>query len=149
MSIRTAMLRLANRMRALPSRSSIDVWTTDVTIRKRTWLGGQVGKDGGYKDEDLVITPRPQVRELSEREIRSSAGRYRAGDVLVEHITPAADPECSGGYTQEQLRPVGTRAIQIIYVLSGELTGQYSLESLGVDDVLSYSLHLRRTRTTP
>lgn len=150
MSLRTAMLKVANIVRGIPSKPGLDVWPTTVTVRTRTWTGGRIGKEGGFVDDDLVITPTPFARELAAEEIRASAGRFVAGDVMVEHITPAHASNPGIGYTQAQLEPTAAgNNVQIIYVLEGELSGEYSLRSLDVDDLVSYSLHLRRMRTTP
>src|SRR5262245_21177852 len=47
MSLRSELLKVADKVRALPSRPSWDVFTTSVTVRARTWTGGRIGAEGG------------------------------------------------------------------------------------------------------
>lgn len=147
MSIRSSALKLAGKLRGLPSSPGVDIYTTSVTIRTRTNSGGRVGAEGVKTDSDLVITPRPKVREVSQREIAGSGGRYVAGDVKVGPITPA---HSGGGYTEAQLAPTaGTNGVQVIYVLAGGVAGEYLRVDLQTDRALSYFLVLRRKRSSP
>lgn len=150
MSLRSAMLRVANVIRAIPSKPGLDVWPTTVTVRTRTWAGGLKGREGGFTDVDLLITPTPHVREVSQADITGSGGRYVAGDVLVEHITPAHASNPGVGYTQAQVAPTASaNGVQIIYVLTGEIAGEYSRHAFSAQDTVTYTLVLRRTRATP
>lgn len=150
MSLRSAMLKTANKLRGIPSKPSIDVNTTSVTVRTRTWVGGRIGKEGGYFDDDLEIVPRPRVREISQREITGPAGRYQAGDVRVSGITPSHSENPGIGYTEDQIAPPATSGgIEVIYVLEGAMSGEYTRVDLQTDDELEYALFLRRKRTTP
>lgn len=152
MSLRSSALKTANRLRALASSPAIDIYTTSVTIRTRTWTGGRIGADGGKVDDDLLLTPRPRVREIAQREITGSGGRYQAGDVRVGPITPAHPNNPGAGYTQEQLAPVLTtqqRGVEIIYVLEGGITGEYMRVDLETDRAFRYTLILRRKRSSP
>lgn len=150
MSLRTALLKTADKVRAIASKPSIDERTTSVTIRRRVTSGGQLGRvgdGGGVSSTDLVLSPRPKVREVSQREITGSGGRYQAGDVKVGPITPTYS---AGGYTEEQLAPrVTTNGVEIRYVLAGGITGEYSRIDLSTDRSHSWFLVLRRTRSTP
>jgi hypothetical protein len=147
MSIRSALLKVADKVRALPSRPSWDVWPTSLTIRVRTWEGGRIGTEGGTTDVDLVISPKPRVKDVSQREIAGSGGRYEAGDVRVGPITPQY---AGGGYTPAQLAPpVGSNGVEVLYVLSGGISGEYGRVDLQTDHSLSYWLVLRRKRSTP
>lgn len=147
MSLRTSALKTANILRGLASRPAIDIYTTSVTIRTRTWTGGRIRTEQGKFDEDVVITPTPKVREISQREIAGSGGRYEAGDVKVGPLTPA---NSAGGYTAAQLAPTASaNGIEIIYVLSGGITGEYMRVDLATDKPFTYTLILRRKRSTP
>ncbi len=150
MSLRSAMLKVANTIRGIPSKASIDVYTTAVTVRVRTWAGGRIEADGGYSDSDTVITPRPYVRELTQREIAGSGGRYTAGDVRVDGITPFHAGNAGIGYTEAQIAPVATtNGVEILYVLSGAIAGEYMRIDLATDDPIEFVLVLRRKRATP
>lgn len=147
MSIRSSALKLATKLRALPSSPGVDIYTTSVTIRTRTWAGGRKGAEGASTDVDLLLTPRPKVREVSQREIAGPAGRYQAGDVRVGPITPA---NAAGGYSEAQLAPTASASgTEILYVLAGGITGEYTRVDLQTDKALSYFLVLRRKRSTP
>jgi hypothetical protein len=139
------MNALANRVRAIPE--SLDERTTLVTIRTRTWVGGRRAAEGGYADVDLVLAPRPKVREVDQRDIDGSAGQYVTGDVRVGPITPSFP---GGGYTKEQLAPtIVTNGVETSYLLSGGIDGDYARIDLTTDRSHSWFLVLRRKRTTP
>lgn len=147
MSLRASALKIANKLRALPSKPALDVYTTKVTIRTRTWAGGRVGLEGGSSDVDAVIRPRPKVRDISQREVAGSGGRYQAGDVKVGPITPR---HSGGGYSEAQLAPsASANGTEILYVLEGGVTGEYLRVDLQTDRAFSYWLVLRRKRSTP
>ncbi len=142
MTFRDQMNRLADRVRGVPQ--ALDERTTSVTVRTVTWLGGRRGVDGGSVYSDLVLTPRPKVREVSQRDIASSAGRYTVGDVKVGPITPAYP---GGGYTVAQLDPtLTTNGLEVVYVLDGGVTGEYARVSVGTDRSHSYFVVLRKKR---
>ncbi len=147
MSLRSSALKIANRLRGLAPSPAIDIYTTRVIVRTRTWTGGRIGADGGKVDEDLEILPRPRVREISQREIAGPGGRYQAGDVRVGPITPK---HAGGGYTQEQLAPAVTQnGVEVIYVLEGGISGEYMRVDLESDRAFRYMLILRRKRSSP
>lgn len=147
MSLRSSALRIANKLRALPSKPALDVYTTSVTVRTRTWAGGRVRADGGHEDVDVEILPRPKVREINQREIAGSGGRYEAGDVKVGPITPS---HSGGGYTADDLAPVASaRGVEVLYVLEGGISGEYMRIDIQTDRAFSYWLFLRRKRSTP
>ena len=152
MSLRSSALKTANILRGLASKPAIDIYTTSVTVRTRTWAGGRIRADGGKVDEDVVLAPRPKVRELNQREITGSGGRYVAGDVRVGPLTPAHDDNPGVGYTIAQLAPEATtNGVEILYVLEGEsgITGTFTRIDLKTDRAFSYWLILRATRATP
>lgn len=145
MTLRDRMSKLADTVRGLPSRSSVGERTTSVTIRTRTYAGGRRGSDGPKTDVDVVLTPAPKVREVSQRDITGSAGRYTVGDVKVGPITPSYP---TGGYTEAQLAPTSSSSgVEVFYVLEGGVTGEYSRVDLSSDRSHSWFLVLRRRRT--
>ena len=68
MSLLSAMRKLADKVRAIPSLPAIAVRTTSVKLRTRTYAGGRVGAEGTVETVDLLITPRPKVREIDQHE---------------------------------------------------------------------------------
>lgn len=143
MSLRERMKAVANRVRSIPARPSFDERPTSVTIRSRTWNGGRRGAEGGYVDVDLVLVPRPKVREVRFAEITASAGRYVAGDVKVGPITPRF---VGGGYTEAQLSPSADTGTEVIYVLGGHVSGEYTRVDLSTDRSHAWFLTLRKRR---
>jgi hypothetical protein len=122
------------------------ITVSQLTIRVRTWTG-RVG-DGTFSDSDLVLPKRYELRELSSREVASSGGRYSLGDVRMNDLTKAY---AGGGYTRAQLDPasafsVNEQSKRVMYVLTGDVSGIYSLIDIKGDDIVSWSLVLRRTR---
>ena len=145
MTFRDRMNALADRVRRVPV--TLDERPTTVTIRTRTWGGGRKGADGARTDVDVVLAPVPRVREVNQRDIASSAGRYTIGDIKVGPITPTFP---GGGYTQSQLAPTATDSgTEVFYVLAGNVAGEYARVDLTTDRSHSWFLTLRRRRTTP
>lgn len=146
-----AMKQVADNLRALQGPNAFDVVPNQLTIRTRTWAGGMPGADGGFTDADLVIPANYRIAQVSMREVSSSGGRYREGDLKIGPITPAwTVGSQSGGYTIAQLRPEPTSdGVEILYVITGTEVGDYQLVEGQFDDRFSYFLVIRRRYTTP
>jgi len=121
--------------------------THGLTIRTRTWLSGTPG-DGSYADSDLVITPRPKIREATMREVAASGGLMDVGDFIVTKITPAY---AGGGYTRDQLQPtVRGAAVEHIYIVTdGPAACECTLSDLTLTKNFGYEMKLKRTTRTP
>jgi hypothetical protein len=151
-SLRTSLLPVADTVRSLASPQTLgggvglDAWINSLTVRKTTWSGGRPGV-GIATHENLTLVPNPEMREVTEREIVGSGGRYTSQDIRVQHITPAY---AGGGYTPTQLVPdVTSGAVEVVYVVAGPLAGEYALVDASTADPFEYKLTLRRRRTTP
>ena len=144
-TLRTSLLPVAQNIRNLAGALVWDVRPTTIAITRRVWSGGRKG-DGTAVDTVLTVLPPVRVRTPSEHEISSSGGRYEAEDVLVDCITPAFT---GGGLTPAQLKPDGAQGTEIFCVLSGYITGNYAIESTCTALTFNWSMHLRRSRTTP
>lgn len=156
MTLRTSLLAAKDRIRAaVLSPSGLDMTPHQLTIRVRTWTGGRKDADPpqglpAFTDSDLVLPQQYKVRQLTMREVSSSGGKYRAGDIIVEHITPYDGD--STGYTPAQLQPtIAGNAQELIYLLTGfgGLVGEYRIREFRGDKSLSYALVLRSVRDTP
>lgn len=130
--------------------------TTRVTVRTRSWNGGEIGT-GAYSDDDFLIGQEVRVSKMSQKEILTSGGFFNFDDAKVTHITPAFP---GGGYTLQQIAPstqfppkvetdkeitdfgVADPAVEYIYVLSGDINGNYRLKSVTEDHALHYTLFL-------
>lgn len=66
-----------------------------VTLRARTWTGGDPGI-GTAADVDLPLIPAPRTRQLTSAEIANSGGTYEKGDYRVDKITPGYSALDSG-----------------------------------------------------
>jgi hypothetical protein len=151
-SLRTSLLPVADTVRSLASPQTLgggvglDTWINSLTVRTTTWSGGRPGV-GTPTHADLLLTPNPELREVTEREIVGSGGRYTSQDIRVQHITPAYP---GGGYTPAQLVPdVSSGAVEVVYIVQGPLAGEYTLVEASTADPFEYKLTLRRRRTTP
>ncbi len=92
-----------------------------------------------------------EVRQLTTREVASSAGRYEAGDVKVGPLTPryvAADGS-TGGVSEAQLKPEGDAGAEIVYQLVGGHAGEYALVGVETTAPFGWWVTLRRRETTP
>jgi hypothetical protein len=138
MSLRTRMLPVFDRLRALTGPSRFDIRPTSLTIVTRTWASGTVGVEQpdpttpSYADSRLELPAVYKARQVTTREIASSGGRYETGDVKVGPITPAytAADGRTGGVSEAQLKPDGGTGVEIIYELVGAHAGEYSLLGL-------------------
>lgn len=137
--------RLADRLRPLGA----SFRRITVTVRTRTWSGDRVGQ-GAATVSDLALPFYVEVRQISAREIASSGGRLREGAVRIGPITPTYTVEgVSGGITPAHLRPTVSEYQEVIYLLAGELAGEFALASLDTTDSLSWYVTANRTRNTP
>lgn len=150
MGLRDELNAVADGVRALAGSSDIDERPTTVTIRQRTWDGGRV-RFGNATDVDLVLTPNPKVRQLTQQEVYAAGGLYQTGDVRIGPITPAySTSSSSGGYTAAQLKPViTTDGVELLYVLSGQMIGEHKLVNLDNGKAHAWFLVVRRDRRTP
>lgn len=147
--LREHLNRVADKVRALPGR--LGERPTSVTIEVREWAGPRVGMGSLLSTASTLLTPTPRVREVSSREIAGSGGRYTASDVRVGPITPAYNTGVtSGGYTLAQLARVQTQnAVEVVYVLAGNIAGEFQRVDSQTDNPHATYLVLRRRRSTP
>jgi hypothetical protein len=152
MTLRTNLVRLADRVRALTGPAHLDQRPHQLTIITREWSGGY--KEAGVPtDALLALPPHFLVRQVSTREVASSGGRYELGDVAIENITPEyVDPRDgqTKGFSPNVLSPsVARNGIEIIYRISGPHAGDYQLVELQSWRPYAYRLLLRRRLDTP
>jgi hypothetical protein len=119
-----------------------------VTIRTRTWGGGRRGVEPST-DADFVLPRRYRVRQISSKEIASSGGLYNEGDMRIGPITPPYTSGGGGGFTAEQLRPAGATNKEIFVILTGDMTGEYTIKDFNSDRPFSWFLIIGRRETTP
>jgi hypothetical protein len=151
MTLRTTLLQVSARLRALAGPARMDQRPHRVSIITRTWSGGYRGA-GASSETSLDLPQDFIVRQVSTREIASSGGRYELGDVKVENITPAyvASDGITGGFSPADLNPVVTRnGIEILYRIAGPHAGDYQLVELESWRTYGYDLVLRRRTDTP
>jgi len=140
-----------------------------VTIVTRFWTGGALGSgdkvDTGGRPGTLplALPPWTKVRQVNEREIAGSGGRYEQGDLLIGNIRPSyIDPVTSlpGGFTAEDLDPIrtlrpGTQGVEVIYQLRQAdptgtgLSGDFALIEFQRDRAFHFRLVVGGERTTP
>lgn len=73
---------------------------TLVFTRSRVWYSGTGGawapsgaRGRGFPvDVEVQALPTPRVRPMSVQYVMASAGRYREGDIVVDKVTPKAEP---------------------------------------------------------
>lgn len=147
LSFRLGLLAAVEAARGIAGPTGLDVRTNQLTIRTRTWSGAMLD-DGTATDSDLVLPAHYPVRNVALDEVASSGGVYETGDVLVNHITPSNGVDV--GYTREQLNPKSLdNNVEILYLLTGSHSGEYALVECRTFRSFSYSLVLRRRRSTP
>lgn len=149
-----SLRKVADLVRSLASPTTLaggkglGVWQNEVDVVVRTWPG-KPGL-GTPSDTVLRIVPRPEITEVSPREIATSGGLLRQGDLRLTNLTPAYP---GGGYTMEQLAPTAPANAQqrvgVFYVLTGPNAGEYMRVGALVGDAFGYVLTLRRKNATP
>ena len=157
MSLRTRMLPVFDRLRAKTGPTGFDIRPTKLAIITRRWTSGLVGVEpdsGGapaYVDTRLELAAVYEVKQVTTREIASSAGRFEAGDVKLGPITPAyvnADGS-HGGVSEAQLKPDGDDATELVYELTGAHAGEYALLGVVSTAPFGWWVVLGRRETTP
>jgi hypothetical protein len=129
LSFRTNLLKSVQRLLALPGPTGFDVYTMKVTIRVRTWDGGEV-RVGDSTDVDTEILPRPKV-------IESGVG-------ATATVGPVVPSNALGGYTPAMLNPTLTAGQELLYVLEGPAgTRNYTLVDIDTQKAFSYYLTLQ------
>jgi hypothetical protein len=115
-SFRTQFLGPLAELRKIAAEPpGFDLRTSILTIRTRTWTGGDNGAEvrlGTSTDSDLVLVPRPKLTPID------------GGGFLVGPITPQS---ATGGYTVAQLNPLPTLTAgqEVLYILSGPAGDYY------------------------
>lgn len=151
MSLVSDLLPMIDELRGLPGELGARPFTS-VRIRTRTWSGVRVG-DGTSSDVFVALETGGQpagVKNLSSREVYTSAGRYTDADFRVGPLTPAFT---GGGYTAEQLEPsTGARNVErhVVLIGPGEPSGGSEWVIVGneLTNPIGYYLTIRRTERT-
>lgn len=128
-----------NRVRTFLGPTGLDIRTTTVVQRVRTWTGGDDGSEVGLgtpTDSDTTISPRPKVRELSDTEIE-------VGPITPSHST--------GGYTVAQLNPTLVAGQQCYWIIGGPAGDKtFQLTEIDTTKPLRYMLRMKAiTRPVP
>lgn len=108
-SFREEMLALADELRYMP-RDDFDWRPWDVIFRRRMWSGGAVGQ-GTATVSAFTLLPAPRCRQLTQREVDGSGGRYSDGDWKVEPITYRLYDLTGGYYPKPELSRPGTPTV--------------------------------------
>jgi hypothetical protein len=121
-----------------------------VTIRRRQWSGGKPGL-GTATNTDLVLSPRPRVREISVREVAGSGGTFESGDFRIDKITPRYTAPTTGGYTPAMLviSPANAAQDVVIVLVGDDGTKVCTLVESSFDRSFGYSMVVRPRRETP
>lgn len=114
-----------------------DAWTlvddlgfspNSITIRTRTWSGGEV-QVGDPTVSDLVLEPNPPTKEIGGDKI-----------LLVGPITPT---HSAGGYSYAQLRPSDVAGTEYYYIVTGNNgANRYALKSIDTSESFEMMLVL-------
>lgn len=117
-------------------------------MRVRTYPGGVRTPDVTPTDSDLVLNQYYRVRELNQKEVADAGGRLEDGMIQVGPITPSNG--AGVGYTIAQIAPDETAdGIEVYYILTGAIVGEYARVSVNTYRPFRYELILTRRRTTP
>lgn len=163
MSLRTALLPALDQIRSilgpttLAGGPGLDLRPTSINIVKRVWQGGRRGSNGGFTDTVFTALPSyTKVRQITQREIDGSGGRFEQGDLVIGPISPTYTNATGGtsGFTEAQLAPPGQTGLEYIYRTalqagSTGIAGDFTLIELRRDRVFRFMLYVRKLRTSP
>lgn len=142
LTLRDKLLPTIDRLRELPDAFGLRRYT--VTLRRRRWASGVVGRDEKYSWVDVAITPKPRVRLLSTEEVASSGGTFTNGDMRVDKITPKYLVPFLGGYAPDDLKLVPKAGEDVCILLEGDDgKGEYQIVQIKIDRAFTYSLVVR------
>jgi hypothetical protein len=134
-----------------PGEDGLDMRPTSVTILTTVWSGGIRGS-GTPSSTPLRLPPETAVRQLSQKEIAESGGRYEAGDVIISLINPAYQgPDGAGGFTEAQLGgATASMGSEVTYQLAQQsgatgIVGTYTLLEFHRDPNFHFTLIVRRS----
>lgn len=122
-SAREAFRALADSVRRIPE--TLGTRGTAVTIRTRTYTAPVGESTATATVSDVVLDPRPRVRQVSEGQrgyfgggvLSASTGALRVGEYEIGPITQDFP---GGGYTPSDLAPTGGVTKRITVVLEGD-----------------------------
>ncbi len=149
MTLRDDLLPRIEALRGIPGALGFRPYTS-VVLRTRTWSGAEAG-EGTATDVNLPLTAGgypAKVRQITAREVATSAGRYTDADFVVGPLTPAFD---GGGYTAAQLAPGTSNARverHVVLTGPGEDASEWLIVGDQKDRALRYTLTIRRTQRT-
>lgn len=150
MSIRTKLLPVVDKLRALRGPGKFDIETIALTIIVQTWDGGFRGSGNVTVNSTLALPQRYKIRQPSMKEISSLGGEFRDGIIVVDPITPAYTGLGGGGYTPAQLFPIVTaNGQEVIYRLTGDTSGDFGRLTFEAVRPFRYKLFLVPLETTP
>jgi hypothetical protein len=138
MSFRTELLKTVVKIREIPGPTGLDILTTRVIVRTRTWSGGEV-KLGTPSDVEIELFPRPRVRDAG-------------GGGTTVTIGPITPQNADGGYTPIQLNPEESDGVESYYILIGPDGEERAYKLIEINDkrAFSYTLTLQALeRRTP
>lgn len=146
MSLRDEILPDLDELRDLANEFGLRRYS--LTLRTRTWSGGQPGM-GTPTDTDVVVDPPPKVRLLTTKEIADSGGTYQKGDFKVEKMTPRYTSPTAGGFSPAMLQIApGGSAQDVAWVLTGD---EGAIECTAIefhfDKAFNYWMVLRARRS--
>lgn len=108
-----------------------------VTVRTRTWSGGELGR-GTSTDVDVLLDPAPKVEGLSGRYAFATPGRFADGDLMVTRISRSYDEADLGG------GPPAAGVEVTWQVDDGDNVEEYVLAEPPEKRPLEWRCHLRR-----
>lgn len=148
MSLRDDLLPVFDEVRgAIADTTGLGMRQHRLFIVTRSWSGEMGASGSTYVDDELEITPRPKMRDITSADQVDSAGRFATQTILAYKITPSYS---GGGWTPEQLRPPNeTQNVEVFARVEGPFEGEYQITNLTPWKNFAYDLTLQRKRTTP
>lgn len=155
MSLRTDLLPVVDAARAITGAAQLDQRTSQLTIRTRTWSEGKINR-GTKSDSDLVLPQQYKITQATAGQVErllGSGGSYQPGQHVLVVVTPAwyADDGVTqlGGYTDAQLKPSGSPGVEVLYLITGALSGEFTLVGFYVTRPYRRELLLQRRNASP
>jgi hypothetical protein len=134
---RDAFLKLAAKIRLIPSSPAFDILTSRVFVRVRTWAGtteGAEARAGTVTTSDVEILPRPRVRHTSPGSITIGPiqPECAVGGILLSDLLSVKDVKGREGVIFKIIDPLGNTQQYVADDIDGTMALHYTIKASSI-----------------
>lgn len=129
---RDAFLKIAAKIRKIPSSGAFDILTSRVFVRVRTWTGtteGPEARAGAVATSDVEVLPRPRVRHLAPGSVKIGPIQpfCSVGGVLLADLLNAKDVKGTERVIFKIIDPLGNTRQYVADDLDSSMALHYTV----------------------